>query len=77
MTTTIKIVCATCCREVATPRCDTDPQDAVELRGIVCPDCDTGGYDMPEYFNAHGVQVSGDPKTFNIHMKEADRADDS
>lgn len=70
MTGTIKIICSTCAREADTPRCETDPPDAVELRGIVCPDCDTGGYDMPEYFDATGAQVSGDPETLNTHLME-------
>ena len=50
----IQIVCATCGIKVCTPRCDTDPPDAVELRGIVCSDCDAGGFDMPEYYDAQG-----------------------
>lgn len=66
----IKIICGSCGLKVDTPRCDTDPPDAVELRGIVCPGCDTGGFDMPEYFNASGVQISGDPETFDTHSKE-------
>lgn len=57
MTDTIKIICATCDRKVDTPRCDADPKDAVVLRGIVCPDCDTGGVDMPEYYNLAGEEV--------------------
>lgn len=71
MSDTIKIVCATCRREVDTPRCDTDPPGAVELRGIVCPDCDTGGFDMPVYYDANGNEVSGDPETFNTPLEEA------
>lgn len=70
MPDTIKIICATCGLEVDTPRDDADPPDAVELRGIVCPDCDTGGFDMPEYYDAAGAQVSGDPETFNIYERE-------
>lgn len=61
----IKIICPICARSVDTPRCDTDPTNAVELRGIVCPDCDAGGFDMPEFRDANGSEVSGDPETFN------------
>lgn len=61
MAETIKIICATCDRSVDTPRCDTDPSDAVVLRGIVCPDCDKGGFDMPEYYDAGGALLSGEP----------------
>lgn len=60
MADTIRIICATCARSVDTPRCDTDPPDAVVMRGIVCPDCDIGGFDMPEYFDKDGAPVSGD-----------------
>ena len=70
MTDTIKIICATCRREVDTPRCDTDPPNAVKLCGIVCPDCDTGGFDIPEYYDANGNEVSGDIETFNTHKLE-------
>lgn len=61
---TIAIICAECGRKVNTPRCDTDPPTAVELRGIVCPDCDNGGFDLPSYFDRDGHEVSGDPNTF-------------
>ena len=58
MSENITIICATCGLTAHTPRCDTDPPDAVQLRGIVCPDCDTGGFDMPEYFDANGTSIS-------------------
>lgn len=64
MAKTIRIICPTCQRKVDTPRCDTDPPNAVDLRGIVCPGCDTGGFDMPEYYDIDGRSVSGDPATF-------------
>tara|TARA_R110002020_G_scaffold95937_9_gene230087 strand:- start:40052 stop:40294 length:243 start_codon:yes stop_codon:yes gene_type:complete len=54
MADTIKIVCANCGREVDTPRCDTDPPNAVRLEGVWCPDCDNGGFDMPDFFDADG-----------------------
>lgn len=73
MADNITIVCATCGLKAHTPRCDTDPPDAVELRGIVCLDCDTGGFDMPEFYDATGAQVSGDPETFNTPLEEADQ----
>lgn len=61
---TITIVCDSCGRRVDTPRCDTDPPEAVEMRGIVCPDCDNGEFDLPAYFDRNGIEVSGDPETF-------------
>lgn len=64
MAETIKIVCAGCGMKVDTPRCDTDPPGAVELRGIKCGDCDDGGFDMPEFFGVDGNVISGDPETF-------------
>lgn len=70
MVDTIKIICATCEIEVDTPRDETDPPNATVLRGIVCPDCDTGGFDMPEYYDKNGREVSGDPETFNAHSAE-------
>lgn len=69
---TIKIICPTCSRSENTSRCETDPPNAVELRGIVCPDCDTGGFDMPSFYDASGAEVSGDPETFNAHNQESD-----
>jgi len=50
--------------KVDTPRCDTDPPESVELRGIKCGDCDDGGFDMPAFFDADGNEVSGDPLIF-------------
>ena len=64
MVETIKIVCRHCGRAMNTPRCDTDPPTAVELRGIACPECDTGGFDMPEYYDANGTEVDADPMKF-------------
>lgn len=64
MADSIKIICPSCGLKVDTPRYDTDLPDAVELRGIVCPECDTGGFDMPEYCDAKGRGVSSDPDTF-------------
>lgn len=61
---TIRLVCKTCAVKVDTPRADTDPPSAVEIRGLVCPNCDTGGFDMPEFLNSQGEEVSGDPETF-------------
>jgi len=66
----ITLVCPSCAKRVDTPRCDTDPPNAVELHGIVCPDCDTGGFDMPEYFDSHGSSVCGDPKSFKEQSGE-------
>lgn len=60
MTDTIRLICSTCQRTVDTPRVDTDPPTAVELRGIVCPECDRGGFDMPEYVDGNGNFVSGE-----------------
>lgn len=64
MADTITIVCPACGTKLDTPRCDTDPPNAAELRGIRCGDCDNGGFDMPEFFDANGEPVSGDPETF-------------
>lgn len=61
----IRLICQTCGREVDTPRCETDPPSAVMLTGIVCPDCDNGGFDMPTYFDAAGREISADPERFN------------
>lgn len=63
MPETITMVC-TCGKRVDTPRCDTDPPEAVELHGITCPDCDNGGFDLPAYFDAGGREVDGDPMKF-------------
>lgn len=60
----IIIVCDSCGKAVNTPRCDTDPPNAVEMRGVVCPDCDNGGFDLPVFFDRYGNEVSGDPETF-------------
>lgn len=65
MTETITIVCPECGLKIDTPRCDTDPPSATELRGIRCGDCDNGGYDMPFFFDANGNEVCGGPQTFN------------
>lgn len=64
MADTITLVCGSCSKRVETPRCDTDPPQAVELHGIVCPDCDNGGFDLPSYFDAQGREVDGDPMKF-------------
>ena len=73
MTATIKIFCAICDRSVDTPRCNTDPPDAVELHGIVCPDCDTGGYDMPVFIGADGAHISGDADIFQLAFEGDDQ----
>lgn len=62
---TITMVCDTCGRRIETPRADTDPPAAQECHGITCPDCDTGGFDLPAFLDEHGREVSGDPETFN------------
>lgn len=62
---TITIVCDTCNLKVDTPRCDTDPPNATELHGIVCGDCDTGGFDLPVFLDKNGEEICGDPTTFN------------
>lgn len=61
---TITLVCDGCGLVVDTPRCDTDPPNAVELRGIRCGDCDNGGFDLPYFLDARGVEVCGDPERF-------------
>ena len=68
MSQTITLVCGACKRRVDTPRCDTDPPEAVELHGIVCPDCDNGGFDLPSYFDSQGNEVDGDPLKFERHV---------
>lgn len=60
----ITLVCPSCSKRVDTPRCATDPPKAVELHGIVCPDCDNGGFDLPSYFDAQGVEIDADPMEF-------------
>ena len=70
MADVITLVCEKCGRKADTLRCDTDPPEAVEMHGIVCPNCDTGGFDMPEYYDANGAWISGDPDTFGIGQKE-------
>lgn len=57
----ILIVCPSCGKRVSTPRCNTDPASATEVRGIRCIDCDNGGFGLPEFFDAHGNQISGEP----------------
>lgn len=60
MPNNITIICHSCDRKVLTPRCGTDPDEAVVLRGIICPDCDNGGFDLPMYFDVLGNQVFND-----------------
>lgn len=72
---TITLVCFECGRKVDTPRCDTDPPDAVELHGITCPDCDDGGFDLPSYFDRNGDEVCGDPETFNTAAPPAEEGE--
>lgn len=57
MAETITIICSVCGLKVDTPRCNDDPKEATELRGVECPDCDTGGFDMPEFYNTLGSLV--------------------
>lgn len=57
MTDTISIVCGGCGISVDTPRCETDPIDAVKLTGVLCGDCGCGAFDMPVFENADGVEV--------------------
>lgn len=64
MVGTIKIVCDKCGTSVDTPRTEYDPPEAVELRGTDCPDCDSGGFDLPSYYDANGQQVDGNPDRF-------------
>ena len=59
---TITLVCSGCGKRVPTPRDKLDPPNATELHGIECPDCDSGGFDMPAYFDANGSEVCGDPE---------------
>mgnify|MGYP000412740404 CR=1 FL=1 len=77
MADTIKIICAGCGLEVDTPRCDTDPPKAVRLEGIWCPDCDNGGFDMPDFYDGNGNWmeptasfVSDRQDKFNGHNEE-------
>lgn len=64
MNETITLVCPSCGKRADVSRCDMDPSQAVELRGIVCPDCDNGGFDLPSYFDANGDVIDGDPMKF-------------
>lgn len=62
MSDTITMVCPGCGKRVETPRDETDHPDAAELHGIQCPDCDTGGFDMPVFLNSDGEELCGDPE---------------
>lgn len=53
----LEIICADCKKSTFVERVEYDPKNAVVLKGIVCPDCDSGGFDMPEYYDEKGNYI--------------------
>lgn len=54
----INLLCGRCGNAVRTPRCDTDPPDAVLLETSYCDLCDVGGeFDSPTHYRRDGSEV--------------------
>lgn len=58
---TIVLVCPKCDKRVETQLQEYDYPEAVELRGISCPDCWNGEFDIPDYRDINGNPVDYDP----------------
>ena len=66
---TIDIVCPKCGRRVASNRQSYDYPEAVEMRGITCPDCWSGDQEEPDYRDASGNPVNYDPDLIPLPRK--------
>lgn len=64
---TITIECPECKLRAETPRQEYDYPEAV-LMQVVCPNCTTGDFDEPVYFDKDGNNVNYDPDEIGKHQ---------
>jgi hypothetical protein len=57
----LRLRCPKCLRKGSASRDETDPPNAV-LAVIICPKCDKGDFNEPEYWDANNCWIDPSPR---------------